>query len=415
MWLSLCCRASIVPFFLLTFFLHSDSKMSPRFSSLLAASVALGGWARADFIPTVSGTPQVLGNVTDPTIDRDSCVSVRFGDRTFWTCRDSQPYDSSGAPILPVYSSSASWTDFNSTGQPNIQTGIQSAQGDQDGLLCYGDNNQTPFFPIISSECSDNSAGVCSDGTRWAIWPDSPPMVTMADINTGAVAAYTFIHQAHLTSSLVELNPDPPATLYRINYTPTSSASDADSSALPTVTTINENFWNADQMSYGVYGGVNTNNTAYLYGQNAAGTVGLAKVDAGSIEDQSAYQYYVNGAWTSTVPGINDTGINIENASAGGQGTYYFSSVWNLYVWIGQASGSIGADFYITTAPAPEGPWAQPSKFYSGESNGLAYSLQANPGLLKDSSENAIYLTWTASNSMGYYTTLVYVEWESTS
>ncbi|CRG89926.1 hypothetical protein PISL3812_06965 [Talaromyces islandicus] len=387
--------------------------MSPRFSSLLAASVALGGWARADFIPTVSGTPQVLGNVTDPTINRDSCVSVRFGDRTFWTCRDSQPYDSNtGAPILPVYSSSASWTDFNSSGQPNIQTGIQSAQGNQDGLLCYGENNQTPFFPIISSECSDNSAGACSDGTRWAIWPDSPPLVTEADINTGAVGAYTWIHQAHLTSSLVPLNPDPPTTLYLILYTPTSSASGASSSALPTVSIVNDNFWTADQFPYGVYGGVVSNGSAYLYGQNVAGAVGLAKVPAGSIQDQTAYQYYVNGAWTSTAPGVNDTGINIENASAGGQGTYYFSSVWNLFVWIGQASGSIGADFYITTAPAPEGPWAQPTKFYSGESNGLAYSLQAHPGLLKDSSENAIYLSWTTSNSMGYYTTLVYVEWE---
>lgn len=387
--------------------------MLPRFSSLLIASATLAGWAKADgFIPTVSGTPQVLGNVTDPTINRDSCTSVRFGDRALWTCRDSQPYDSSGVPTHPVYSSSASWTDFDSSGKPNVQTGIQSAQGPQNGLLCYGNNNESPFYPIPSSDCSDNSAGMCSDGTSYALWPDSPPLVTEADINTGAVGAYTWIKQPHLTSSLELLNPDPPATLYLINYTPTSSASAADDSSLPQVTIVNENFWSADQLAYGHYGGVVTNGTAYLYGQNAAGTVGLAKVDAGSIQDQTAYQYYVNGAWTSTIPGVNDSGVNIENASAGEQGTYYFSSVWNLYVWIGEASGTLGPDFYITTAPAPEGPWATPSKFYSGESNGLAYSQQAHPGLLANSSENAIYISWTTSNNMGYYTTLAYVQWE---
>ncbi|KAH8689169.1 hypothetical protein BGW36DRAFT_466710 [Talaromyces proteolyticus] len=378
---------------------------------LSLSTVLAGNWAKADsFIPTVSGTPQELGNVTDPTINRDSCVSARFGSRMLWTCRDSQPYDSNGTPILPVYSSSASWTDFNDTGTPTIQSTIQGSDSSQIGLLCYGDNNEQPFFPITTSECNDNSAGGCPDGTRYAIWPNSPPLMTFGDPSTGSVVAYTWILQSHITSNLALLDPDPPTTLYQINYNGTAGS--LNSTELPSVVSVDDTFWKADQIPYGTYGGAVVNDTAYLYGMSTAGTIGLAQVPADQVSNQTAYQYYVNNAWTSIAPGVNDTGVDISNAGAGGQGTFYYSTIWDLFVWIGQAGESIAADFYITTAPAAEGPWAEPVKFYSGESNGMAYSLQANPGLVSDPNENAIYLSYTVSTDVGYYTPLVYVQWE---
>lgn len=382
-------------------------------SSLLAAVAAAAmldhAQVMADFIPTVSGTPQLLGNVSDPAINRDSCGSARFGSRALWTCRDSQPY-ADGVPTLPIYSSSASWTDFASDGTPLIQTWTDAAGSTETGLLCYGDNYEEPFFPLEADECNTNTAGECSDGTRYAIWPNSPPLVTSDDTTSGVIEAFTWITEAHITSDLDDLNPDPGTTLYQITYDPNVNG---DTTGLPNVTTVQENFWTTDQMPYGSYGGVVVDGVAYLYGQNAAGTVGLAQVPVGSVTDQSAYQYYVNGEWTSSIPGVNDTDIAITNAGAGAQGTFYYSSVWDLYVWIGQASLSIAPDFYITTASAPEGPWAEPSNFYSAEYVSESYTLQAHPGLLANASENAIYLSYTVNTDGLYYTPLIYVEWES--
>jgi hypothetical protein len=110
----------------------------------------------------------------------------------------------------------------------------------------------------------------------------------------------------------------------------------SDQNALPTVTLVNENFWLYGSVPYGVYGSVVKDGIAYLFGQPSNGHTALAKVPTGSIEDQSQYQFWVNGAWTSRMPGINDANINIPNVSAGGQGTYYFSTYWNKWVWIGQ-------------------------------------------------------------------------------
>ncbi|OKL58721.1 hypothetical protein UA08_06313 [Talaromyces atroroseus] len=379
------------------------------FLSLASAALLGAAQVRATFIPTVSGTPQLIGNVSDPTIDRDSCCSARFGSRELWTCRDSQPY-ANGVPTLPIYSSSASWTEFSSDGTPLIQSWTDAAGNTETGLLCSGDNYEEPFFPILADECDTNTAGACSDNTRYVIWPNSPPLVTSEDATTGIIEAFTWITEAHITDEFVTLVADPAATLYQITYDPSVNG---DSTGLPNVTTVQENFWTTDQMPYGTYGGVVVDDVAYLYGQNAAGTVALAQVAVGSVTDKSAYQYYVNGEWTSTIPGVNDTDIAIANAGAGGQGTFYYSSVWGLYVWIGQAGISIAPDFYITTAASPEGPWTEPTNFYSAEYVTESYTLQAHPGLLANASENAIYLTYTVNLAGEYYTPLIYVQWES--
>jgi hypothetical protein len=116
----------------------------------------------------------------------------------------------------------------------------------------------------------------------------------------------------------------------------TYNVGNTDRNALPTVTLVDENFWLYGSIPYGVYGNVIKDGTAYLFGKPSNGVISLAKVPAASIEDKSKYQYWVNGAWTSSMPRIGDTNISIPNVSAGGQGTYYFSTYWNKWVWIGQ-------------------------------------------------------------------------------
>lgn len=156
-------------------------------ASLFLGSVLLHGVSSATlatraFNPTV-GKATVVGNVADPTINRDSCGSTRIGNRALWTCRDSQPYDGNGVPILPIWSSSASWSNFNADGTPGLQ---------QYG----GGGSRNPYFPYAADECNGNSAGSCSDGSRYAIWPDSPPLVTSSVNNI--VTAYTWIRKAHI-------------------------------------------------------------------------------------------------------------------------------------------------------------------------------------------------------------------------
>ncbi|EIW79373.1 hypothetical protein CONPUDRAFT_59444 [Coniophora puteana RWD-64-598 SS2] len=375
---------------------------------LTASSSATAIRRQAPVTPTVKGTPQVLGVVSDPTLDRDSCGSVLMGGRVLWACRDTEPVGSDGVPTLPVISSTASWTDLDSNG-------FLVLNGDTYPM--YGSNNNNPFYPIQSDECGDNSAGACSDGTRYAIWPDSPPLVTNTAAD-GTVTAYTWVTKGHIKSDLTNLSPDPDTSLYKVVYSP-SAAHDA----LPTVTLVDEAFWAANkQVPYGAYGSVMSSDgsTAYLYGKSSKGTTALAKVPAGSIEDKSQYQFWENGAWTPTPPDLSAGDINIDNVSAGGQGTYYWSPPWSSYVWIGQPGISVSADFMITTSPNPEGPWTEPTKFYSAQNGNAtlgAYSLQANPGLgAFANGANDIYLTYTKTdiiNNVGIYSTpLIKVSWQ---
>lgn len=130
-----------------------------------------------------------IGNVTDPNLDRDSCGSVRIGTRAFWTCRDTM-VNKNGVSVLPVISNTVAWTDLNAKGGPVIKTtgnpvGVAST-GTSPILQMYGNpntDNLMPYFPLTASECNTNTAGECSDGSRWAIWPDSPPLISQISNN----------------------------------------------------------------------------------------------------------------------------------------------------------------------------------------------------------------------------------------
>ncbi|KAH7033073.1 uncharacterized protein B0I36DRAFT_320717 [Microdochium trichocladiopsis] len=255
---------------------------------------------------------------------------------------------------------------------------------------------------------------MCPDGSRFAIWPDAPPLVTSTRAD-GTIVAYTWIKQAHITSSLGTLVRDPPTSLYRLEYSPST-----DVNALPKVTLVKQQFWAASDFPYGTYGGIVRDGVAYIYGQNADGNVGVAQVPVDKIEDQSAYRYFIMMGWATVNPGLNAGGLNIPNVSAGGQGTFYYSEVWKLFVWIGQAKNSVVPEFWISTSPTPGGPWEVPKMFYRAPSgNGFigGYTLQAHPALLASQSENAIYLTYTKpmvnNKGNGYYSNpLIYVRWQ---
>ena len=377
-----------------------------------AAAVAPSSTA-SSYGPTVS--PQVLNvtlvaNVTDPSVSRDSCAAVKFTHRALWVCRDTEAFKN-GMHQLPLITNSASWTNF-SNGQPRItQNGAVGAasNGSNPILEMYGGNpiSLPAFYPVLPDQCAEN--GVCKDSTRWAVWPASPPMVTYRG-NDGSIKAYTWVRNQHI-ENLTLLDTDPSCTLYKLSFTPSGNIN-----KLPDVSIVNGNFWSSGEIDFGVYGNIVYGGYAYLYGQLNAqhSSTALARVPKQNLEDKSQYEYYIDGAWTKNQPVVNQSNAMILNAGAGGQGTFYYSTYFDSFIWIGQANISAKADFYITTAP-----WLKPWQFYTGESGDApiaGYSLQAQPALLTSLGQNGIYLTWTQgwkpTTYGAYVTPLVYVTWK---
>jgi hypothetical protein len=368
--------------------------------------------------PVVKGTPEVLGIVTNPIVNRDSCNSARFQHRTLWTCRDTQYLNEIGDPLNWSISSTAGWTHQRLNGEPVVD---ELPDGSGPGVLMYGSiSNETAYFPLQDGQCNGNLAGQCGDDTRYAIWPDSRPLVAKgADV--GVVTAYTWILNFRIRPDFSTVIPNPSVSLYKITWDPTYGESDDEAAAaLPSVDVVNGTFWPEDTYPYGAYGHVTHQGVAYLYGKAANGKIGLAKVDIEDIEKRSAYKFWTSQGWADSPPPLNDTASAVPNASAGGQGTYYYSEVWDSFVWIGQSGFSVSADFFITTSPTPEGPWAEATLFYSGENGSAdlsAYTLQAHPDMVP-AGKNEIYLSYTKTDRRNttrfdiYSTPLILVEWE---
>ncbi|KAF7980303.1 hypothetical protein HWV62_39089 [Athelia sp. TMB] len=256
---------------------------------------------------------------------------------------------------------------------------------------------------LTSSEPIVNGQGVLPLTVNTAAWANisSAGIPSLTQYGPSQTQFYAlqwfekFIFKASVSSLTHTIHPH----LYYVEYQPAR-----DGQNLP-------QFWGDAEASYGAYGGLVQDNVAYLYAQRTDGSVTLAKVPSASVTDKTQYQYYVSGAWTTTVPGRNDTSATIPNAGAGGQGTFYYSSLWNEYVWIG-GSPFPGATFYMTTAPAAEGPWAAPYEILSergGTAALPAYSLQAHPGLTTGTGSD-MYLTFTNQSAV-YTTPLIHVIW----
>ncbi|KAI9897375.1 hypothetical protein N3K66_007231 [Trichothecium roseum] len=342
------------------------------------------------------GTGEVIGIMTDPAVNRDSCMSAKFGTRQFWICRDTA-INVDGKPEFQIVSSTASWTDYAPDGSPLVSTLPDGSQG----VLAYGGDvaAKVSYFARPQSDCPDDTAGGCGDGTRFPAWPDAPPMVVGGQ-DGGPVTAYNWVRRLRIKGDFSSDEPDPATALYKITYDPALEATDKN--ALPTIEIANESFWPQDAVPFGVYGHAVKDGVAYLWGQPSNKNLFLAKVPADSVEDITKYEYWVNGSWGSTPPAMDDANSVLENGSAGGQGTYYYSEQWQKYVWIGQGGLGVSPDFLVTTAPDPTGPWDEPVSFYQGvpgSANLAAYTLQAHPGLVPAGNDGGeMYISYTKAD-----------------
>ncbi|CAK1354844.1 hypothetical protein CB0940_01353 [Cercospora beticola] len=348
-----------------------------------------------------------VGNVTDPSLDRDSCGSTRIGSRAFWTCRDTMAFIN-GESKFPIYMNTAAWSPLGAGVVSSGPVGAGST-GKNAILQMYGEHIE--YFPAQADNCPVGHGQCSDDSGRWVYWPNSQPIVTQ--VSSTRFTAYQFIAKSKIKGFMPVGGP-PAYMLWKQVYTGTS-----DKNKVPAATVVAQAFWKAGEIGYGDYGNVIRNGYAYLYGKvNDPDPPALARVKLGYMENKSAYEYYVSGKWVKTMPKITDSGIIIPNCGAGWQGTYYYSAFYKSFIWIGQKYGQPVAWFYISTAPAPEGPWVEPYILWKGQDGtGFvgAYTLQANPALLpsSDASENAIYLTWTQPyNSGPYITPLAYIEFQ---
>ncbi|KAJ7450527.1 hypothetical protein FB451DRAFT_1052198 [Mycena latifolia] len=367
-------------------------------ATLLGCSPTLAEpWnVRRAVTPVVASTTS-YGSLDNQGLNRDSCSSSRWGSSVLWVCRDTQPI-TNGQAGFPVIANTASFSGLPSNPSSPQPLVLSSPQG-------FG----SLFYPLESDECPQ--FGACSDGTRWVGWPDTGPVVTFSGSN--GVNAYAFIGKQHL-SGLSRLN-TPSYTLYHVISQGTGTTT------IPNVSVDISSYWSTTQIGYGSAASVVNNGFAYLYGATPNGKLAVARAALtgflGALEDRSIYEYYVNGVWTSTAPVSTDSTIPLANTNSA-QGTIYWSPKWQSYVWIG-GDGFPDANFLISTAPNPEGPWTASTQFFSGAvgTGSLpAYSAVAHPSLT-DGTGNYIFITWTKTSldSNGntlYEQPLVRVDWE---
>lgn len=152
---------------------HQGPDFTPnhRFSSRVPAKSS-----KQPVIPKLKTTPEILGLVNDPALDRDSCGSSNFGDRTLWTCRDTQLFYPNGSVIVPsLITSTASWTNYASDGGPMLENLSSDADKLNTTVLKqYGKNAvDQAFFPVDPAYFCSPPSGGCSDGTRFALCKSS--------------------------------------------------------------------------------------------------------------------------------------------------------------------------------------------------------------------------------------------------
>jgi hypothetical protein len=385
-------------------------------------------------------TATYLANVTDPALTRDSCVSARVADRVLWTCRDTQNFNVTAdrPQQFPIITNSAAWTNLAYDGGPELKLGPKGAasNGSNNILEMYSAGETATFpayFPLQPDQCGEG--GACADGTRWVVWQDQPPLFINSSEH-GALCGYTWIPNQQLHDGLNAVYDTPSYSLYRSCHPLASdNTTTTTPDALPPTELISPDFYHQGEIGYGRYGALTHAGYAYLYGHatsetNPTKATALARVPVAAIENRTAYEYFQSSTrtWTSFPPTLATAGPHVlPHAGLGGQGTFYYSSHFARFLWIGQSAGLDGAApvFYIAAALRPEGPWTPASHLFDGRPGDHpvagGYSLQAHPSLLPSgpgvASEGGIFLSWTQQwreESVGsvYVTPLVWLEFE---
>ncbi|KAJ7240787.1 hypothetical protein C8J57DRAFT_1245220 [Mycena rebaudengoi] len=363
-------------------------------AALILSNTALGlhlNVSRRAVTPAVASATS-YGSLLDKGLNRDSCTSTLWSNNVLWTCRDTQEITSSGQVGLGVFANTAAFS------------GMPSAKSNAQRLVLAPQPLGKLFYPLESDECPQY--GLCSDNSRWVGWPDTGPVVTFRG-SSGQVNAYSFIQKKHL-SGLSQLNRASTSLYHVISQT---------AGPLPATSVVGSSFWTSSQIGYGSAASVVTDNFVYLYGATSSGKLALARADhtgfLGSLEDHSIYEYYVNGAWTRTIPASDNAEIIIPNTSSA-QGTIYFSPKWQSFVWMG-GDGFPNARFLISTAPKPWGPWTAAKLFYTGAvgTGALpAYSAVAHPALTDGTAITSSSLLQNAQGQDVYDQPLVRVDWQ---
>lgn len=185
----------------------------------------------------------------------------------------------------------------------------------------YGTNPTSASYLAVPSDECGGSADACTDGTRYALWPNTRLLPVDKSLN-GSMRLYIWISNSHLSSDLTLLNSNPTTSIYRSDFTSSNPTS-----SLPPTSLVNEAFWPADRIPYSPSSFVISNATAYLYGLlTTSATVALALAPLDSIEDKNGHTYShpTFSSWNDTAPNPTDATARCPMlARTGDQGTYY--------------------------------------------------------------------------------------------
>ncbi|KAK4496644.1 hypothetical protein PRZ48_012626 [Zasmidium cellare] len=196
-----------------------------KFSSLYALSAlccltqANPLQPRAAATPTLKSATEVGYVASYPTLNRDSMVGTKVGNRYFWISRDATTFDGQCCFII---ASAASWTNLNSDGSPFLTNGANQTT--------YGDNNYTSYFRTPYGQFPPNGFG--DNFERYINWPDTPPL-PVSDPTNNRIKLYTWTRNVHQLNDTTNAPGNPQTILYRSDY-----YSNSDSNTLPPVTVV---------------------------------------------------------------------------------------------------------------------------------------------------------------------------------
>lgn len=282
---------------------------------------------------TITTNPDILG--------RDGAMSAVFSGYSVWLYGDTflaNP-NANGRGLI-----SDSWSF---TTQLSVQGGIG---GFQERLDSSGAPTmilpETPAEFTFNQQHNGNPCQMQPCGARWALWPGSIVTDTAnnrALIFYGVVSALPGAFNFQGVGSSVAMWQDFSQEPQRPTFNPAIVRDHPD-----LMFNQNEpNFGTAALIKSGVL---------YIYGCGIPSNSGdkgcrLAKVDPGSVQDQSAWNYYAgNESWSS----------QLSNAVSVIPDVNIMSVAWNSYLqqFVAIYSQIFSQNVMVRTAPNPEGPWS---------------------------------------------------------
>jgi len=285
--------------------------------------------------PALAGATDLgaLMNPNAPTLWRDGGSSVLLGTQLLWAFGDT---------IFPFQADDGS--------QLRTNTAALAAPAAPLTLTEPLDGRGAPyqFVPFTADESASNNT--LPTGERIALWP-------------GAMIATDPLHALVFVDKLIVL----PGVL---NYQEVSTELAQASSGSTQATRLGTLFA-APEPQFN-HGAVAKDSVLYLYSCETSGDCRVARASLAAATQRPAYQFWTGASWSSD---ISLAALDVPGSTAG------FSVAWNdaLGEYVSASTPGFSSQLLLRTAPAPEGPWSNPTTAWNAPSE--IYAVYQHPEL----------------------------------